>query len=141
LDSDFVLNVRPFGHVSYALLDSAEVVAGLGYNLQFLNSKTGTSGRGFFLDAGLKLRVDESPKAESAFALGYRATLHAPSDVATATQYVGDGGRGLLIHGLIIGSESQDTVDGVFYVAQQAARRMKAAASGVSPPMTPKAML
>ena len=116
-ESDFVLNVRPYGRVSYKLTDGLQVGVGLGYNLQFLNSKTDASGNGLFLDTGIKLRVDDSPKTKSSFVLGYRGTLHAPSDVATATQYVGSGSRGLFIHGLVIGSDTDDTIDGVLYAA------------------------
>jgi len=116
LKSDLVANVRPYGRASYRLTDSTLAVAGLGYNFQFLNSKSGTSANGLFLDAGLRLDVSDSPKTDTSFVLGYRATMHAPSDVATATQYIGEDARSLLVHGMVIGSDTDSTVDGVFYL-------------------------
>lgn len=108
LNSDFVVNIRPMATASLKPFDAVTLIGGVGWNFQMFNQKP-VSGTGMFVDVGARISMDEGRRVRDNMQLGYRLSLLVPGDQSTATAFIGEHGRGLMVHGLTLAWGDGDT--------------------------------
>lgn len=115
LESDFLVTLRPLALAEYALTDGITLVGEAGFGIELFQAE-GVPGNGLYLDLGARFDLDSGRSVSDEYTLGYRGTLLAPADQETSTQLIPEGGRGLLVHGFLLGEDEADSTDGVMYI-------------------------